>query len=366
MLQLAATGLVYRNPQPHLRSIHAWHPSLVRLDSGELVASFDLGQAVEALDYRTHLSRSSDGGQTWTPPVRLFDDHVKRPSTNSVRISRLADGALVAFGGRYHRDDPNEGVVNRANLGYTSMDLILLESQDGGLTWDGPRTIAPPLVGPAFETCHSIVELPDGRWLAPTATWKDWNGEAPNGMQAIALVSHDRGRTWPEWLAVMDGTREGIIYWEQSLARLQDGRLLAVCWAFDEKAGASRPNRYAIARDGRSFFAPRPTGTRGQTAKITVLADGRVLCLYRRDDRPGLWAELARIEGDDWVRQEELLIWQGAPSGMKGQAASGEELSQLKFGYPSMVQLPDGDVLALFWCLEDCIHNIRWTRIRVA
>jgi len=56
---------------------------------------------------------------------------------------------------------------------------------------------------------------------------------------------------------------------------------------------------------------------------------------------------------------------QGAEAGMSGRTSAGEELSGLKFGYPSMVQLPDGDVLAVFWCCEDCIHNIRWVRLRI-
>jgi hypothetical protein len=32
---------------------------------------------------------------------------------------------------------------------------------------------------------------------------------------------------------------------------------------------------------------------------------------------------------------------------------------------PHTIRLPDGDILALFWCVEDCIHNIRWVRIRI-
>jgi hypothetical protein len=30
-----------------------------------------------------------------------------------------------------------------------------------------------------------------------------------------------------------------------------------------------------------------------------------------------------------------------------------------------MVQIPGGDVLAVFWCREGCVHNIRWARLRV-
>lgn len=365
MIECRAGGLVYRNPKPHLRAVHAWHPSLVRLASGELVATFDLGQGVESLDYATHLSRSRDEGRTWEAPRRLFEDTAARRATHSVRLGRTSGGLLVAFGARSYRDDPEEGLTNRANLGYVPMDLIQLTSRDGGHTWEGPRTIPPPLVGPSFETCHSVIELADGRWLWPTSTWKGWNGEAPNGMKAVALVSCDLGETWPEYLDVVDDYERGVIHFEQSIAQLPDGRLLAVAWAFDEPSGRSLPTPYCLSRDGRTFGPPRPTGLLGQTAKILALADGRILCLYRRDDRPGLWANLARIEEDRWVNLEEACLWQGAPSGITGQAAAADEISALRFGYPSMAVLSGGDVLALFWCLEECIHNIRWLRLGV-
>ncbi len=51
---------------------------------------------------------------------------------------------------------------------------------------------------------------------------------------------------------------------------------------------------------------------------------------------------------------------------MQGKGTNSDELSGLKFGYPQMVQLPGGDVLALFWCVEDCQHVIRWVRLQVA
>lgn len=366
MIKCSATGLVYRNPKPHLRAIHTWHPSIVRLDDGELVASFDLGQAVESLDYRTYLARSSDGGQSWSAPTLLLEETTPRRSTHSIRISRTAAGALLGFGGRYYRDNPEEGLVNRANLGYVPMDLILHQSTDGGKTWKGPLTIEPPLVGPSFEICHRILELPDGTWLAPTSTWRGWDGESPNGMKAVILVSRDQGRSWPEVLTTFDGTSEGLIYWEQSVTSLPDGRLLAVSWVFDEATGKSRPNRFTVSNaDGRTFPSPRENGLHGQTAKVITLRDGRILCLYRREDQPGLWAHLARINGDAWEPLAEAPVWRGAEAGMSGRTSAGEELSGLKFGYPSMVQLPDGEVFAVFWCCEDCIHNIRWVRLRV-
>lgn len=365
MINTLATGLVYRNPKPHLKAIHAWHPSIVRLGDGTLLASFDLGEAVESLAYRTYLCRSRDDGQTWDAPQPWFSDPAPRRSTHTVRLGQMRDGTLVGFGGRFYRDDPEEGLTNRVNLGYVPMDLILLTSQDGGQTWDGPTTIKPPLPGPSFEICHRVIELSDGRWLAPTATWKGWDGSAPNGMQAIALVSTDRGATWPEWLSVVNQYDRSIVSWEQGLTQLPDGRLLAVVWCFDEKQGKSLPNRYAISSDGHTFGPPRENGLQGETSKLLTLADGRVVCLYRRLDKPGLWANLVRIDGDTWINLAESPLWQGPASGLFGKQAAGDELSALKFGFPSMVQLPGGDVFAVFWCVEDCLHVVRWARLTV-
>lgn len=366
MISITASGHVYRNPKPYLRSIHAWHPSIVRLDSGELLVGFDLGEAVEALNYRTWLARSTDEGETWTVPTRLLPDDPldRRVATHSIRLGRMRDGEIVGFGARHFRDRVDEGLVNRANLGYTEMELFLIRSRDGGRTFTPPERIEPPLVGPAFELCHSIVELSDGRWLAPTSTWRGWNGDQPNGMQCVAFVSRDRGRTWPEYLRVADRSAEQVICWEVGLTELRGGGLLAVCWAFNERTGRSEPNVYSYAADGVHFTPPTQCGLVGQTAKLCAFADGRVLCLYRRESPAGLWGQVVTVEDGRWVNHDEALLWQGASAGMSGRGSNSDELSGLKFGFPQMVQLPGGDVIAVFWCVEDSQHVIRWVRLR--
>ncbi|MDB5389388.1 MAG: hypothetical protein JWM11_5034, partial [Planctomycetaceae bacterium] len=247
MIKSAGSGIVYRNPKPHLASIHAWHPSIVQFENGDLLATFDLAEAGESLDYHTCFSRSTDGGETWSTPQPLFQDSITRRSTHSVRIGKVSDGEVVGMGARFYRDDPNEGLINRANLGYVPMDLFLLRSVDAGQTWQGPEPVSPPLVGPGFELCHRIIELADGRWLFPTSTWRGWSGDAPHGMQAIAFVSYDRGKSWPEYLKLVDQTDRGVISWEQGLTQLADGRILAVVWSFEEATGKSLPNRYTIS-----------------------------------------------------------------------------------------------------------------------
>lgn len=364
MVSVEESGLVYRNPRPQLRAAHAWHPSLVHLGGEQWLCSYDVGAAPESLDYATYLSRSEDGGRTWTTPARILEEHLARPTTHSLRLSRTADGTLVGFGGRYFRDDPDLGLINTPGLGYTEMELISLRSEDAGRTWSSPQVLDPPLEGPCFETCHSMVELADGTWLAPTSTWMDWHGRAPNGMQAVALRSTDRGETWPSWIDLFDRWSEGLIHWEVSVVQLPDRRLLSVAWALDAATGETRPNPYAILGPEGGVHRAQ-TGLHAQTAKLAVLADGRVACAYRRHDAPGLWISVVRIEGDRWVTESEDVLWGHAASGMVGDDSIGAELSALPFGYPSLMLRPDGDLLLVFWCREDCITNIRWMRLAI-
>jgi hypothetical protein len=361
------TGQIYRNLKPHLYSRQAAFPSLVRLPSGEMLAAFGVGSGFESADNHTELSRSADDGRTWQLAGPLFTTQTDRPTSSNVRISRTLEGELVAFGARWDRSRADQGLTNEATLGFVETELILLRSSDDGHTWQGPFTIDPPLVGPSFEICSPIISLPDGRWLAPTATWKGWNGECPNGMKAIALVSYDQGHSWPEYVDVMNGVAENVIYWEQKIVDLGDGRLLAVCWTHDLRAGADRPVHYAISADyGRSFGPPRSTGLQGQTTTPIYLGDDRLLCVYRRTDKRGLWAHYARLRSDEWVNEAELPLWGHEDAG-SGSIVGGHNLSQefanLKFGLPAGLLLPDGQVFVAFWCVEECLYVIRWFRL---
>jgi len=48
---------------------------------------------------------------------------------------------------------------------------------------------------------------------------------------------------------------------------------------------------------------------------------------------------------------------------MFGSRSASDELGELKVGYPSICRLDDGNVLVAYWCCENNVFNIRWTRI---
>ena len=362
-VKLVSTGLVYRNPQPFLKSIHAWHPTLVPLDDGQLLAAFDLAEAVCARNYRSYFSHSRDCGETWTEPVRLVPNHTD--VIDFIRISRLSNDTIIGVGQRKAFDEKAQ-MWNPETYGVREGEWFTIRSSDCGETWSDPVAFEPAITGQPYEHCHAIVEASDGRLLLPAGLARTWEGDTPNGLKTIAMVSHDQGRTWPEYTELFNDPDGNVIFHEVSLIEQPNGQLVTVAWPFNPSEGQTRLKvPFAIAPDGKNFTLRGSTDIAGETTKIVSLGDDRVLALSRRTDETGLWAIVARIDGDSWTNLAEAPVWQGSASRMTGEKAAADDLAALHFGFPNLHLLPDGDVFAAFWCREDCIHNIRWLRIRV-
>ncbi len=361
------SGLIYRNPKPHLESRHAYFPSLAVLRDGTLFAAFDLGSAFEAVDVRSHYALSHDGGMTWTAPIAVPLPSFPEPFSGTCRFRCSPDGALVGVGALWDRTRLGEGLANPETGGFVETHPFLIRSEGGSMEWSKPAWLKAPLPGP-FEICAPVCFAPNGDWLWPASTWKDWAGHASHGMHAIVLRSSDQGRSWPAWNAVMDGRREDIIHWEIKLIGLSDGRLLAVSWTHDAKTATDLSIHYALSSDsGCTFTAPRPTGLHGQTCTPLALQDGRILSVYRRTDQPGLWVQISRLDGDNWIDIEEELLWGGAShaAGATNPRSATTAMSSLRFGLPASVLLSDGSVFVAFWCVEDAVSVIRFFKIYI-
>jgi len=369
LIENLCTGLIYRNPKPHVRSVHAYFPSVAVLPGGEMLATVVLGEAFEAVDLRTNLFRSVDQGETWRHEGPLNGGMPGQLTSDCARLTALPDGGLAVFMIRHDRTGHSEdGLTNPDTLGFVPTELLLLRSQDRGRSWTGPDSVTGPLVGPSFEMCCPITVLRDGRWLIPTQTWPGWDGDCPDGIRMIALVSHDQGHTWPEYLDVMRETQHRAVYfWESKIVELADGRLLATAWAYDDVSKTDRPNQYAISTDGgKSWSVPASTGLLGQTLTPLVLDDDRILCVYRRMDQPGLWANLARLEGDRWVNVGDAPLWGQQAAGLTATTENmAHNFNVLRFGAPCVTHLVDGTVFVAFWCYEDCVSVIRWFKLDI-
>jgi sialidase-1 len=366
-IKLLSTGIIYSNPKPYLKSVHAYFPSVVSLGDGELLCSMVLGEAFESINCRAYLARSLDNGQSWQLQGRLTELCETALVSEYCRITAVDDHEVVAWVFKYDRSKKDYGLTNPGNMGFVPTEMKIYRSKDKGSTWHGPEAIVSDIEGPCFELCCPITQLSDGRWLAPTSTWRDWQGFCPQGMRSVNLVSYDKGKTWPEHLEVMDKHDDNIIFWEQKTIELDHGRLLSVAWTYDEKNSKDLENHYSVSNDGKTFGCPKPTGLQGQTPAMLHLGDNKVLTVYRRMDKPGLWANISLIENDRWVNLEEIILWSGSGL-LKSTKESNdmvEEFQNLKFGAPCCLKIEDDIILVGFWCVEDCVSNIRWVKITI-
>jgi len=368
-------GFIYRNPLPQLRSRQAYYPTIVSLNSGELLASFQVGEASESVDGHNEIARSSDGGRSWNLEPCIWDGTKDLPPHSySLRLSRTVNGVLLCYGGRWNRSDPNLPIANPDTSGMLSNELVFFMSPDQGHTWKGPTVVRPSIPGP-FEIGRGIIPLSSGRWLAPFSTWKDWNGRNISGPKAIVACSSDGGSTWPELYEVAAHPDRLMGYWEQRIIELEDDHLLAVFWVHDYERDEDLPNHYALSEDGgRTWSEPRSTGMWGQTNSPLWLGNGKLLCVYNyRYGAPGVRAALVSFDRDHWTVETEKVIW-GVNNIEADSAASvrrrkdvslAEEFASFQFGLPSAIPLPSREYLAVYWCVEQCVARIRWNRLRI-
>ena len=362
VIEVKSTGLVYRNPKPYLRSIHAWHPTIVPLGGGGMLAGFDLAEAVSAANYRSWVARSNDGGRTWSEPRRLVPGHTE--ITDFIRLSRLSDGTVLGVGQRKQPDLETQS-WNPKTYGCRPGEWFTIRSADNGETWSEPQVFEPAVTGQPWEHCHAALETADGRLLLPAGLVRTWEGKAPTASKRSPWSPATGGDLARQRRPVQrSGGGDFPPRGEPDRAagpRPAGGRLAVQPGGRahgDEGAVRPGPRRQGVQRarvdgdTGRDHQARRP---RRQPRNVVHAQDrpARAVGLRVADRR------------DRWVNEAEAPVWQGADSRMFGDGRAAEELAGLQFGFPNPHLLEDGDVLVAFWCLEDCIHNIRWVRLGV-
>ena len=259
---------------------------------------------------------------------------------------------------------PNQGLSNPETQGFVPTKFYLIRSTDGE-NWTEPKQIKEPLIGPSFELCCPIVPLSNGKLFFPTSTWKGWDSYCPNGTKMIAFISDDNGESWDEYIDVMCDSKDKIIYWESRIRELKDGRLLATAWGYDSEQNVDLTNRFAIGTE-KGFSCVKSTDLKGQTLDPFVLPNGKILSIYRRTDKPGLWANVSYLNDDEWINEDELFLW--GNSGIKLFATETnmvENFNVLRFGAPNTIMVDDKTCFICFWCVEDTVSNIRWIKLEI-
>ncbi len=323
------------------------------------------------------ICRSADGGTTWSPP-RI----VARPGgrvqavLNAVGLTSLADGTLLL---------PYNGVrwTSGGGVGGRVVSLNLLASRDSGETWSDERRIDVDFHGPCVY--GNILELGD-RLL-----WPIWGQQRPGERWRSALLeSSDHGSTWAlgatigyDPAARMTGeyvvpVASGLTctgdpdptltvdpafrphspidgFTETTVTLLEDGSLLAVL----RQQGVGGDNTLQLfqsrsADDGRQWSDPEPLGFSGMSPLLHRVPGGLLLGYRRRIDpeAPGPAAvdvRAASPDGSAWSEPSTLLDPHGTVCTQEYQC-----------GYPAMIAVGSGQVLALFYSYSQGRRFIAW------
>ena len=332
-------------------------PQSVQLPGGDILCGFNVGGG-HFVHGGTDWARSTDGGGSWTVEGSILAPTSDPPTTNALKLSISSDGRTVyAYGSRSYPK-------GEKRFGEERNEGIYCLSTDGGRTWSEPEVVPFPFEG-ALEISHGILPLSSGRLLAPTATLP----AGKLGEKVLAAVSDDGGRTWPKYSVVFQDPEERRGYFEQKLAEVSPGHLIATCWTVNFDDVTDQPDSFVISRDdGLTWGPPRPTEFMGQTMTPVPLGGDRLMVLYnKRYGQQGVMMALVTFTDDSWTTHFHERMWD--PERLReqpeGDYSGVDELAKLEFGYPTAIRLHDGTFLATHWSRENGVFGVRWTKLRV-
>jgi hypothetical protein len=257
------------------------------------------------------VSRSTDGGRTWSNPVSVRSDNFQDQNDKESITADPTDARYVYV--VWDRLTGNRGPTWFAR------------TSDGGATWEPARAIYDP--GTNSQTINNqVVVLPDGTLIA---AFTEIVNVGPANLRLRILRSIDKGATWSAPITVSDVQTVGTIDPDAGTA-IRDGSLLGsiaagrngmlvVAWQ-DSRFSAGTHDDIVVARSadgGITWSAPlRINGSPALAAFIPTVAirdDGVIGVTYydfrgNTPDPTTLWTSYWLATSSDGATWQERLI----------------------------------------------------------
>ena len=322
--QVISRAVIFTHPSsdPYARNNYRGFnhaPSIVALPDGRLLTAWFSAPFEASVDQLILGSYSSDGGKTWGKPVVLED----YPHLSDFDPAFIADGkkTLLFFSvGRENRYPPVHDEKN--NIGVSSFRTYVRNSSDSGHTWSTPR-----VVGERMFCRSNGVRLSNGDLLLPMY-------EIPS--RASVLRSTDDGMTWQQSETIATSAGAG----EPSIAELKPGVVMMVLRTSDGFLWTVRSND-----SGKTWSVPVKTSIAAATTSHNIfrLDDGRLL-LTLNESAPNIRTPLVMH-----ISSDEGATWSTSVSLAKvAIPKTGEDVWAREVSYPSVAQLKDGTVVAVW------------------
>jgi hypothetical protein len=305
-----------------------YFPVAIRLASGEILAVLRGGGAHIGRAGRLDLVISLDQGRTWAKPWTAVDgpEDDRNPA-----LGQLVDGTILlayAVLSGYEAD----GLKLSGKREDRVFDgVYLMRSKDKGKTWSKPER-SPDIYSfyngkGAVSPYGKIIQLKDGTVLM--AVYFEFF-ENP-GNESYIFRSRDGGKTWGEPSLL------GKNFNETAILELSDGSLMAAMRS--EKSAHIAVTRSA---DGGKTWSPPSQLTQDMEhpADLIRLKGGEVLMTYGERNAPmGARALVSRDGGKTWNMEGKIILAEDAPN--------------TDCGYPSSVEANDGQIVSLYYQVND-------------
>ena len=357
MLQITmtrtASTLAVNQPQMAIDNVCAW-PNLTLMPDGEVVALLHNQPSHLLWEGDIDCWTSEDGGATWG---RRGVAALHEPGTNQGHIAAGVghNGDLIAITSG-HTNRPAPGTAPAEVPAFESgriTDPWVNRSADGGRTWQTAKHnfLQRGASSSVLIPYGDIHRLGNGTLAACMYHQRDPIARTgPNNREACdshVLRSQDDGATWAEPSLI------GRDLTETAMLAVDDQRWLAAARTHDA-GNEQRLDLYQSDDAGRTWQYRQPlTAAHQHPAHLLRLAGGAIVLTYgiRNEGLRGLGRRISHDGGQTWSRPAFLLDFgQGGPD----------------LGYPSSVQLDDGDVLTAFYARKATWHGryhmgvLRW------
>jgi len=273
-------------------------PDIVALPDGRLLCAYRESTGHVRADGRIMLVESADRGQTWSEPRVVADGAY---DDRDPKLAQLRDGTVLLsyFVLRWHEDGK-----------FTCLGTSVLRSEDGGLTWTDPVVAGGDEL--LWAVSHgAAAELPNGDVLLPLY---GVDPKQPTGLDsALAVRSHDGGRTWPAESAVPLGISADFHFREPTLTPLPSGEVVALLRTSKAYAYLARS-----ADGGRTWTEPTETDLPASSHHVLLLTDGSLLLAYgdiskRFSPRRITVARIVTHPEGEWTGRDVQLYDSGHP-----------------------------------------------------
>lgn len=376
-MNLEARGLVSDAAQRSAAEPISYFSALCSLQSGTILAGFQVGRVKHGPDNTIGLSRSTDNGANWTAVPFRFESQLSGVpgSLAGAEMVEAAPGRVLLFATWFDRSDRDRPLFDPTTEGLLRSRQLMAVSTDEGLSWSPWRELPTPgLTGCALT--GPPVRWSDGTIALAFESFKEFDDPKPARHAAWLLISRDGGETFdPPW-KVAQHPEHTLYYWDQRLCpTMTPGEFIALFWTHDRAAQRDRRVHHLQASIHNAQPLPLPVETTipGQIAAPQWFSDGRLFAFVVDRDQPGsltLWQ--SSDGGVTWPSDSRLVVHQQAELAKLSQgrehidfAQYWEDMGKWTFGHPAIRRLSHDRLLLAFYAGTPDRMSIHWARVRV-